>query len=120
MGACPFLGSLTQAPLWAVFFLSCFLSADPRKTTASSSSFQTTQSYYLIFRATNQVMVVCFHDLDVSKTKETVIDFRTSNVDPKPSTIHGEVVQIIQTYKYLGIVIDSQLKFSKNTDSIIK
>ncbi len=61
-----------------------------------------------------------FLDLNVSKTKEIIIDFRKSSVYPKPSTIHGEKVQIVQTYKYLGTVFDSQLKFSKNTDSIVK
>lgn len=40
-----------------------------------------------------------FLDLNVSKTKEIIIDFRKSSVDPKPSTIHGEDVQIVQTYK---------------------
>ena len=57
-----------------------------------------------------------FLDLNVSKTKEIIIDFRKS----KPSTIHGEEVQTVQTYKYLGTVFDSQLKFSENTDSIVK
>lgn len=61
-----------------------------------------------------------FLDLNVSKTKEIIIDFRKSSVDPKPSTIHDEEVQIIQTHKYLGTVFDSQLTFSENTDSIVK
>lgn len=53
------------------------------------------------------------------KTKELISDFRKSN-DPKASFIHNKEVEIVDTYKYLGIVFDSQLKFSLNTDSIGK
>lgn len=41
-------------------------------------------------------------DLNVSKTKELVSDFRKNCGEPAPSTIHGEDVQIIDTNKYLG------------------
>ena len=56
----------------------------------------------------------------MSKTKELIIDFRKVSDEPKPSLIHNEGVQVVQTYKYLGTVFDSQLKFRENTDSIIK
>ena len=59
-------------------------------------------------------------DLNVSKTKELVIDFRTKKPDPVASSIHGEDVQIVDTYKYLGTVFDSHLKFDKNTESLVK
>lgn len=58
-----------------------------------------------------------FLHLNVLKSKEMIVDFRKSSVDPKTSTIHGEEVQIVQSYKYLGTVFDSKLKFS---DSIVK
>ena len=59
-------------------------------------------------------------DLNVSKTKELIIDFRAKKVDPVASSIHGEDVQIVDTYKYLGTVFDSHLKFDKNIESLAK
>lgn len=61
-----------------------------------------------------------FLDLNVLKTKELIIDFRQNSDEPKASTIHGEDVQIVDTYKYLGTVFDSQLKFDVNTESVVK
>lgn len=52
-----------------------------------------------------------FLDLNVSKTKELIIDFRKHCDKPKPNVIHNEAVQIFQTYKYLDTVFDPQLKF---------
>lgn len=59
-------------------------------------------------------------DLNVSKTKEMIIDFRRINTDHKASVIHGEDVQIVESYKYLGTVFDCHLKFDTNTESIVK
>ncbi len=61
-------------------------------------------------------------DLNVQKTKELVIDFRKSGcgLSPVASIIHGEDVQIVDSYKYLGTVFDSKLKFAQNTESIVK
>lgn len=56
----------------------------------------------------------------MSKTKELIIDFRKKNNVPKASSIHGKEVEIVDTYKYLGTVFDSKLKFDANTDSIVK
>ena len=61
-----------------------------------------------------------FLDLNVSKTKEMFIDFRHANIVHKASVIHGEDVQSVESYKYLGTVFDSQLKFDINTESIVK
>ena len=39
---------------------------------------------------------------NASKTKEMVVDFRTSKrVPPVPSTINGEVVELVDNYKFL-------------------
>lgn len=131
MDKCPLSDFQTQAPPRAVSFLPCFLSftqtaADPLRKTASSSSFQMTQSLCLSLNhgcALPEFFRWCddnFLDLNVSKTKEIIIDFRKPSVNPKPSTIHGEKVQVVQTYEYLGTMFDLQLKFSENTDSIVK
>lgn len=61
-----------------------------------------------------------FLDLNVSKTKELIIDFRQSQDTPRASTIHNEEVQIVDSYKYLGTMFESQLKFKENTELIVK
>ncbi|KAK0155470.1 hypothetical protein N1851_002135 [Merluccius polli] len=38
--------------------------------------------------------------------------------EPKPSIIHGEEVQLVDTYKYLGTVFDNQLKFHTESLSV--
>ena len=48
------------------------------------------------------------------------IDFRHGNTVHKASVIHGEDVQRVESYKYLGTVFDSHLKFDINTESIVK
>ena len=47
-----------------------------------------------------------------------IIDFRTSGTAPEPLVIGGQEVSRVESYTYLGTVIDSKLSFSKNTDNI--
>lgn len=61
-----------------------------------------------------------FLDLNVKKTKELVIYFRKNGGKPEASSIHGNEVEIVETYKYLGTMFYSQLKFHKNTECIVK
>ena len=59
-------------------------------------------------------------DLNVNKTKEMIIDFRSK---PSPVTdlfIDGTKVERVTEYKYLGTVIDDKLTFKANTDAIHK
>ena len=58
--------------------------------------------------------------LNISKTKELVIDFRKNKEPLTPVTIHGKEVEIVQSYKYLGVHIDSKLDWSNNTDAIYR
>ena len=44
----------------------------------------------------------CFLDLDVNKTKDLVSDFRRNGGKHKASTIHGNEVEVVETYKYLS------------------
>lgn len=59
-------------------------------------------------------------DLNVSKTKELIIDFRKKGTNTSVCRIHGEDVEIVNHYKYLGTVFDSQLKFERNSESVVK
>ena len=46
-----------------------------------------------------------FLDLNVIKTKELLIDFRNQPLAVSPITIDGEIVE---KYKYLGIILDNK------------
>ena len=59
-------------------------------------------------------------DLNVTKTKELVIDFRTQPQTIPDLTINGQKVERVTDYKYLGTVIDNKLTFKSNTDAIHK
>lgn len=52
--------------------------------------------------------------------KEYIIDFGKNCDQPKPSIIHAETGERVDSYMYLGTVFDSKLKFDKNTESIVK
>ena len=59
-------------------------------------------------------------DLNVSKTKEMLIDFRKHGVSVPDLYIDGVKVERVSEYKYLGTVIDDKLNFSSNTKCLHK
>lgn len=58
--------------------------------------------------------------LNVSKTKEMIIDFRKNEGDHVPLVIHGTEVEQVSEYKYLGTTITSNLDWSQNATNIQK
>lgn len=58
--------------------------------------------------------------LNVDKTKELVIDFGRSRSTPQPVSIGGVEVEIVKTYKYLGVQLDHKLDWSANTTALYK
>ena len=58
--------------------------------------------------------------LNVSKTREMVIDFRRKKTPSQPLRIRGEVVEEIEDYKYLGVVIGNRLDWVSNTKAVCK
>lgn len=58
--------------------------------------------------------------LNTAKTKEMVVDFRKSKHALLPVTIEGVNVEVVNTYKYLGIHLDDKLDWSANTAAIYK
>ena len=57
--------------------------------------------------------------LNASKTKEMVVDFRTTRKTPTvPSIIKGEVVEVVERYKFLGVHLNSSLDWSDNAEAI--
>ena len=61
-----------------------------------------------------------FLELNVSKTKEMLIDFRRMAPTPDPILIKGSVVERVSMYKYLGVMIDDKLSWSDQVDGILK
>ncbi len=49
--------------------------------------------------------------LNVLKTKDMIIDFRKNVPMHKVTYIKGHTVESVQSYKYLGTIIDSKLSF---------
>ena len=59
-----------------------------------------------------------FLELNACKTKELCIDFRTSGQFGGPLCIGGEAVEVTDTFKYLGITLDSKLTFGHHVQSV--
>lgn len=59
--------------------------------------------------------------LNISKTKEMCIDFRRSRPSAQqPISIEGVDVEVVKSYKYLGVHLDNRLDWSVNTDSLYR
>jgi len=56
--------------------------------------------------------------LNITKTKELVVDFRKQRTHPKPVSIRGTEVDIVEEYKYLGVYIDNKMDKTKNTEAL--
>jgi hypothetical protein len=61
-----------------------------------------------------------FLELNVTKTKEMVIDFRSGSHEPCPIYIKGSEVARVETYKYLGVTMDHKLNWHDHIDTVIK
>ena len=58
--------------------------------------------------------------LNVSKTKEMIIDFRRNKTPLLPLMINGESVEQVNIFKFLGTHVSNDLKWCTNTDEILK
>ena len=61
-----------------------------------------------------------FLKLNVTKTKEIVLDFRRRSCDTVPVTIDDNCVECVDSYKYLGLLMDDKLTFSYHVDCQLK
>ena len=59
-------------------------------------------------------------ELNVKKTKEMIVDFRTSEHEHLPLYIGGEIVESVLEYKYLGTIIDDKFTFNQNVIATYK
>ena len=58
--------------------------------------------------------------LNVSKTKELVVDFRSNKTSIRPLDINGQIVEIVQSFRFLGSIMASSLKWEDNVTTIRK
>jgi hypothetical protein len=60
--------------------------------------------------------------LNVKKTNEMVFDFRKvkNDVSNNDVVINGDVVGRVKNYKYLGTIVDDELKWNENTIALSK
>ncbi|KAI4892845.1 hypothetical protein NFI96_004933 [Prochilodus magdalenae] len=58
--------------------------------------------------------------LNVTKTKELVVDLRRDKTQVTPISIKGVSVDTVEDYKYLGVHIDNKLDWAKNTDALYR
>jgi len=66
------------------------------------------------------VTVTVLASLNVAKTKEMVVGFRRNKPLPSPVCISGTDVDLVASYKYLGVTLDNKLDWSTNTEAIYK
>ena len=56
--------------------------------------------------------------LNIKKTKELIIDFRINKEPLAPLTIKNEKVEIVNSYKYLGVMIDDKLTWHQHASLV--
>ena len=61
-----------------------------------------------------------FLELNVTKTKEMIVDFRKNPPPLTPLIINGETVEDVKQYRYLGTVLDCKLDWSVNSVATLK
>ena len=81
------------------------------------------ESEHTYFEEIDQFATWCSNhhlELNVTKTKELIIDFR-GNTDPIPPVkIGNDAVEQVESFKYLGLTLDSKLDFKQHVQCIQK
>jgi hypothetical protein len=58
--------------------------------------------------------------LNVTKTKEMIVDYRKRRTEHTPILIEGAVVEQVESFKFLGVHINNKLEWSKHTKIAVK
>jgi hypothetical protein len=56
----------------------------------------------------------------VIKTKVMIVDYRKRRTEHVPILIDGDVVEQVESFKFLGVHITNKLSWSKNTKTVVK
>ena len=55
----------------------------------------------------------------MSKTTEMIVGSRKQEHSHRETFMHGQDVEIVNKYKYIGIFIDDKLNWEDNTETIL-
>ena len=58
--------------------------------------------------------------LNVSKTKELIVDYRKRRAEQVPINIDGAEVERVESFKILGVHITNKPSWSKHTKTVVK
>ena len=58
--------------------------------------------------------------LNVTKTKEMIVDYRKRRTEHAPILIDGAVVEQIESFKFPSVHINNKLEWSKHTKTVWK
>jgi hypothetical protein len=58
--------------------------------------------------------------LNVSQTKELILDYRKRRVEQALINIDGAEVERFESFKFLGVHISNELSWSKHTKTVVK
>jgi hypothetical protein len=58
--------------------------------------------------------------LNVSKTKEMIVDYKKRSTEQAPINIDRAVVERVESFKFLGVHITNELSWSKHTKTVAK
>uniref|UniRef100_A0A3B1IEK6 Reverse transcriptase domain-containing protein n=1 Tax=Astyanax mexicanus TaxID=7994 RepID=A0A3B1IEK6_ASTMX len=58
--------------------------------------------------------------INVKKTKEMIVDFRRGQHAHLPLHIGGSAVEVVDSYRYLGVHLTSNLTWSNNTSTLVR
>ena len=58
--------------------------------------------------------------LNVTKTKEMIVDYKKRRTEHAPILIDGAVVEQVESFKFLGVHINNKLELSKHTKTVVK
>ena len=58
--------------------------------------------------------------LNVSNTKELIVDYRKRRAEHTPIHIDEAVVERVESFKFLGVHITNNLSWSKHTKTVVK
>ena len=58
--------------------------------------------------------------LNVIKTKEMIVNYREKRTEHAPILVDGAAVELVESFKFLGVHITNKLTWSKHTKTVVK
>ena len=58
--------------------------------------------------------------LNITKTKEMIVDYRKRRTEHAPILIDRPVVEQVESFKFLGVHINNKLEWSKHTNTVVE